>query len=119
MVRNKQNRGTRARLNGIERVLQNQVIFAKAVLTIDEAPRYLGITRKQLNEIVRMRVIPFHIQLGHIYFKRSELDSWMIDDKRKGFYPGILRHLLKLVPWLSILIKFLAPCLQLNSGFHL
>ncbi len=101
-----QNKDLQRRLNGIERTLKNQVIFNKAVLTIDETPSYLGITKRHLNELIKLKVIPFHFQFGHIYFKKAELDSWMIGGGVGWFSPGFWKNILKLLPWLSLLIKF-------------
>lgn len=94
-------------MDGLTRALENQIIFHKAILTINEATRYLGLTKKHLNELIRLKVVPYHVRGGHVYFKRMELDSWIVNDGHRGAISKLIGFVVKLLPWLSVLIKFI------------
>lgn len=54
------------------------LITAKAVLTSDEAARYLGITKSYLYKLTMWRKIPHSKPMGKmVYFDRLELEAWL------------------------------------------
>ena len=54
------------------------LITAKAVLTSDEAARYLGITKSYLYKLTMRREIPHYKPQGKIcYFNRREIETWL------------------------------------------
>lgn len=54
------------------------LITAKAVLTSDEAARYLGITKSYLYKLTMGRKIPHSKPMGKmVYFDRLELEAWL------------------------------------------
>ena len=54
------------------------LITAKAVLTSDEAARYLGISKSYLYKLTMGRKIPHSKPLGKmVYFDRLELEAWL------------------------------------------
>ena len=54
------------------------LITAKAVLTSDEAARYLGITKSYLYKLTMLRKIPHSKPMGKmVYFDRLELEAWL------------------------------------------
>lgn len=108
MVQEMQNKNNKQRMDGLARALENQVIFHKAILTINEASRYLGLTKKHLNELIRLKVVPFHLRGGHIYFKRTELEGWIVNDGHSGALSTVIKFVAKLLPWLSVVTKFVS-----------
>ena len=50
----------------------------KEVLTSDEAPRYLGISKSYLYKLTMKQAIPHYKPMGKMcYFNRVELESWL------------------------------------------
>ena len=54
------------------------VLSGKEVLTTVEASAYLGVSIRQLNELIKRREIPCYKPTPRLrYFKREELIKWM------------------------------------------
>lgn len=66
------------RLDRIERLT---LISAKAVLDIDEAALLTGFSKGHLYRLTSERKIPHYKKSRKLYFKKSELESWMLEDK--------------------------------------
>lgn len=65
-------------------VAANIINATKAVLTSDEAARYLGISKSCLYKWTMERVIPHYKPMGKLcYFNRKELEEWLLTNKVK------------------------------------
>ena len=54
----------------------------KEVLTSEEAASYLDVSMPQLYRLTSKKLIPFYSPTGgKLYFKRSELDNWMLSNR--------------------------------------
>lgn len=59
-------------------IIANTIFCTKAVLTSDEAARYLGITKSCLYKMTMSRALPFYKPGGKLcYFDRAELENWL------------------------------------------
>lgn len=66
----------------IDRIEQMALISHKSVLTLDEAARYLGISKSDLYHRTSNREIPFYKPTGKmIYFDRLELENFLKQNK--------------------------------------
>lgn len=60
------------------------LILQKEILTFEEACIYLGRSKSFLYKLTSMRLIPHYVPNGKvIYFKRLELDEWILRNRRK------------------------------------
>lgn len=66
------------RLDRIERLT---LISAKTVLDIDEASLLTGFSKGHLYRLTSERQIPHYKKNRKLYFKKSELEAWMLEDK--------------------------------------
>ncbi|HAH24350.1 MAG TPA: DNA-binding protein [Prolixibacteraceae bacterium] len=72
------------KLESIEKMLKQQSLLKKEVLTSREAAIYLGLSLSYLYELVSKKTIPaYKPNGGKLYFKRKELYNWMLS-KRKA-----------------------------------
>lgn len=55
----------------------------KEILSIDEAAEYTGFAKQTLYTFTSQRTIPHFKRGKNILFKRSELESWMLQNRRK------------------------------------
>lgn len=66
------------RLDRIERLT---LISAKTVLDIDEASLLTGFSKGHLYRLTSERQIPHYKKNRKLYFKKSELEAWLLEDK--------------------------------------
>ena len=67
------------RLERIESLLLNQ----KTVLNFDEAAEYTGLSKSHLYKLTSTAGVPCYKPTGkRIYFSKSELDSWLLNNKK-------------------------------------
>ncbi len=60
----------------------NLLLTQKEVLTMEECCLYTGLSKAYLYKLTHFRHIPFYKPNGKkIYFKRTELDSWLLSNK--------------------------------------
>lgn len=53
-------------------------LYAKTMLTSDEAARYMGISKTYLYKLTMLRKIPYYKPMGKMcYFNRAELEQWL------------------------------------------
>lgn len=63
----------------IKELLKEQSILQKEILSLDEACQYLDYSKSHLYKLTSTRRIPFYCPEGkRIYFKRLELDEWLL-----------------------------------------
>lgn len=55
----------------------------KEILSIDEAATFINLARQTLYSLCSKRAIPFYKRNKRLYFKRSELLSWIEEGKKK------------------------------------
>jgi len=70
------------KLNEIEGKLNQLILIKKDVLTLKEACEYLGISESHMYKYtMNNSIICFRPNGKKIYFKRSDLDNWMLTNK--------------------------------------
>ncbi|RIJ45512.1 DNA-binding protein [Maribellus luteus] len=70
-------------LEKLNQLLEEQNLMKKEILTVDEASQYLGISKSNLYKKTSAQRIPHYKPEGKIiYFKRSELDEWMLRNRQ-------------------------------------
>ncbi len=71
------------KLNSIEKMLTEQNMLRKEVLTFNEAAIYLDVSHSHLYKMTSTGVIPSYKPNGKkLYFNRAELDSWLLSNKQ-------------------------------------
>lgn len=66
------------RLERIERLL---VISHKDVMTVADVAIYLNISESRLRHMVSERLIPFYKRGNSVFFKKSEIEDWMLQER--------------------------------------
>ncbi|MBL7473087.1 helix-turn-helix domain-containing protein [Robertkochia sediminum] len=67
------------KLETIERMLEEQNLLKKEVLNFSEACLYIGCSQSHLYKLTSKKAIPHFCPRGkRLYFKRSELDLWLL-----------------------------------------
>jgi len=75
------------KLESIEKMLKEQSLLKKEVLTSREAAIYLGLSLSYLYELVSLKKIPaYKPNGGKLYFKRKELYNWMLSKRKTSKY---------------------------------
>ena len=64
-----------------ERMEKITLLGNKQILTLSEAAMLTGYKEKGLYELTSQRRIPHYKKNGKLYFKKSELEEWMTDNK--------------------------------------
>ncbi|HKM94486.1 MAG TPA: helix-turn-helix domain-containing protein [Prolixibacteraceae bacterium] len=71
------------KLNGIEKMLMEQNMLKKEVLSFNEAAIYLEVSHSHLYKMTSTGVVPSYKPNGKkLYFNRKELDSWLLSNKQ-------------------------------------
>ncbi len=66
----------------IKKLLLEQQLQQKEILTLEEASKYLQVSKSCLYKMTSKKEIPFYIPGGKkIYFRKSELDEWVFNSK--------------------------------------
>lgn len=70
------------RLEKLERLIVNQGLNTKSVLTFNEASEYLGLSHSHLYKLTSADEVPYYKPNGKkLYFKREELDRWLLRNR--------------------------------------
>lgn len=65
-----------------EAVARNLLVYHKEVLTIEEAAQYMGLKLSYVYKLTMTRELPHYKPFGkNIYFKRTELENWLLMNK--------------------------------------
>lgn len=73
-----------SRIETLEALIREQLLTQKVVLSFDEAVQYMKISASQLYRLTWKRTIPFFKPGGKLlFFKRADLDNWMLSKRRK------------------------------------
>ena len=59
------------------------LILGKDILTLEEAVHFIGLSKSTIYKKTASNQIPHYKQSRHIYFKKSELEDWMLSNKVK------------------------------------
>ncbi len=63
-------------------ITANIIYTQKAVLTTDEAARYMGIAKSTLYKMMMRKQIPYSQPSGKVaYFNRLELEAWLMSNR--------------------------------------
>ena len=69
-------------LKEIIALLTKQNLLEKEFFTLEEAAQFLNQSRSSLYKLTSKKEIPFYVPGGKmIYFRRSELELWIVDSK--------------------------------------
>ena len=70
------------KLESIEKMLTEQGLLKKEVLTFNEAAGYLEVSHSHLYKMTSSGTVPFYKPNGKkIYFRRQELDVWLLSNR--------------------------------------
>jgi excisionase family DNA binding protein len=73
------------KLDSIERMLTEQNMLKKEVLSFNEAAIYLEVSHSHLYKMTSTGVIPSYKPNGKkLYFNRKELDSWLLSNRQSS-----------------------------------
>lgn len=71
------------KLDHIEKMIENQTLLGKDVLNLPEAAQYLDISQSHLYKLTSSKRIPHFCPQGkRLYFKRAELDQWLLSNRQ-------------------------------------
>ena len=66
----------------VDLITTNIISTTKAVLTVDEAARYMGISKSTLYKMMMRKQIPYSQPSGKVaYFDRQELEKWLLSNR--------------------------------------
>lgn len=70
------------KLEKLEVLIERQYILSKEILTLEEAAEYLQLSKSCLYKMTSSKEIPYYVPGGKkIYFRRIELDNWILNSK--------------------------------------
>lgn len=69
---------TEERLERIEKLL---LIGSKQVLNVSECAMMLGISESRVRHLTSDKELPYYKQGKSVFFKKSEIEEWMLRDK--------------------------------------
>ncbi len=76
---------TKDKFNQNENFLSKQALVEKEILSFKEALVYLDVSPSLLYKLTSQRTITyFKPNGGKIYFKKTDLDSWMLQNENKS-----------------------------------
>lgn len=71
------------KLDSIHHLMAQQVVNQKKILNLEEASKFLGISKSDLYKRTSSNGIPFFKPSGKlIYFLREDLESWMLSNRQ-------------------------------------
>lgn len=65
----------------LDRVERLAILGAKTVLDLDETALFTGCSKGSLYNLTSNRQIPCYKRGNKLYFKKSELEDWMLQDR--------------------------------------
>lgn len=65
----------------LSRLEELAIIAGKSILDLDETVIYTGFSKGYLYRMTSERQIPHYKKNRKLYFKKAELDAWMLDSK--------------------------------------
>lgn len=64
-----------------DRLEQLTLIGAKPILNLDEAVAFTGLSKGHMYRLTSTKQIPYYKKCRKIYFKKSELEEWMLESR--------------------------------------
>jgi excisionase family DNA binding protein len=75
------------KLETIQHLIEAQVSLQKKILNLEEASRFLGISKSDLYKRTSANQIPFFKPSGKlIFFQREDLENWMLTNPQNSLY---------------------------------
>ena len=71
------------RLANIERKLDIQAQEAKNILTLEEVAEYTHLSKSYVYKLTSKGDIPYKPNGKQLYFKRTEIDEWLLTNRNK------------------------------------
>jgi len=72
----------RQELVHLQQLIREQSLLQKEVLNFKEACQYLGVSQSHLYKLTSSKSIAFFCPQGkRLYFKRNELDTWLLRNR--------------------------------------
>jgi excisionase family DNA binding protein len=73
------------KLEQLEKLISNQSLLQKTVLSFQEACQYLEVSASHLYKLTSGSQIPHFCPQGKkLYFKRSELEEWLLRNRKQS-----------------------------------
>ncbi len=70
------------RLNEIQNMIETQGLYVKEVLNFNDACKYLELSQSHLYKLTSNNGVPHYKPNGKkIYFRRSEMDAWLLRNR--------------------------------------
>ena len=73
------------RLKVIEKLLKEQNLLKKEVLTVDEAAVYMNLSKPTLYKLTSEKKISYYKPYGKVYFKRSDCENYMLSNRQSSY----------------------------------
>ena len=75
------------KLAEIQQLLSKQNLLQKEILNLQNACDYLNVSASYLYKLTCTNQVPHYVPTGKkIYFKRQELDDWLLRNRQGSFY---------------------------------
>lgn len=72
------------KIGKLECLIHDHLLMQKAALSFEEAAKYMNVSPSQLYKLTCKRLIPAFKPGGKLlFFKRDDLDNWMLSKRRK------------------------------------
>lgn len=71
------------KLDQLEKMIESQSLLTKEVLNLNQAALYLDISQSHLYKLTSKKRVPHFCPQGKkLYFKRTELDEWLLRNRQ-------------------------------------
>jgi excisionase family DNA binding protein len=71
------------KLDRIEQLMTEQIFRQKEILNVEEAAKYLGLSKSHLYKLTSRRQIPHYCPKGKkLYFKKGDLDQFLLTNRK-------------------------------------
>lgn len=69
-------------LKEIKEIKRTLLIYTKEALNTEEAALFIGCTKERIRSLVSEGKIPYYKPKGRLFFKKSEIENWMLSNRR-------------------------------------
>jgi excisionase family DNA binding protein len=70
------------KLEKLEVLIERQYILSKEILSLEEAAQYLQLSKSCLYKMTSRKEVNYYVPGGkRIYFRRSELETWILNSR--------------------------------------
>lgn len=88
-----------SKLEHIEKLITDSHLSQKEVLSLEEAAAFLRFKKSYLYRLTSERKLPFYKPGHKVFFKRSELEAWVFENREKPIQEIEQQALNLLVNW--------------------